>query len=88
MKMKTGVIVYILGGDGAYDGYEVKEAVKKLNIKADRVEIVSSRLGHFDVMDAWWMLTAKAMHRIVCMLAEICNDSNLKLTGRNLRLCG
>jgi hypothetical protein len=88
MKMKTGVIVYIVGEEGPYDDFDMKEATKKLNINADRVEIVSSRSGHFDVMDAWWMLTAKGMHRIVCTLAEICKNSDLKLTGRELRLCG
>ena len=86
--MKTGVILYIVGGEDPYDELDMQEAVRRLEINADRVEVVSSRSGHFDVMDAWWVLTTKGMNRIVCMLAEICNSSNLRLTGRELRLCG
>jgi hypothetical protein len=86
--MKTGVIVYIVGGEGPYDDFDIKEAVRILNINADRVEVVFSRSSNFDVMDAWWSLTAKGMKLIVCMLAEVVNSSQLKLTGQELRLCG
>ena len=86
--MKTGVIVYIVGGEGSYDDFDMKEAVRRLNINADRVEVIFSRSSHFDVMDAWWSLTAKGMKLIICMFAEVVNFSELRLTGRELRLCG
>ena len=86
--MKTGVIVYVVGGEGLYDNLEMEVAVRRLDLKADRVEIVSANSSHFDVMDAWWLLMAKGMKRVVCMLAEVVNSSELKLTGRELRLCG
>ena len=86
--MKTGVILYIVGGEGPYDDMDMEEVVKRLDLKADRVEIVSANSNHFDVMDAWWLLMAKGMKRVVCMLAEVVNRSELKLTGRELRLCG
>ena len=86
--MKTGAIVYVVGGEDLYDDLDMEVAVKGLHIQADRVEVVSARSSHFDVMDAWWMLTAKGMKSIVCMLAEIVNRSELRLTGRELRLCG
>ncbi len=86
--MKTGVIVYIVGGEGSYDDFDMKEAVRRLNINADRLEVVFSRSSNFDVMDAWWSLTAKGMKLIICMFAEVVNRSRLKLTGRELRLCG
>lgn len=86
--MKTGVILYIVGGEGPYDDFDTEEAVRSLPIRADRVETVSSITGHFDVMDAWWLLMAKGMNLIVCMLAEVTNNSELRLTGRELRLCG
>ena len=73
---------------GPYDDLDMEEAVRKLDIKADGVETVFGRSPHFDVMDAWWRLTAKGMKKIVCMLAEATNDSELRLTGRELRLCG
>ena len=86
--MKTGVIVYIVGGEGSYDDFDMKEAIRRLNINADRVEVVFSRSSHFDIMHAWWMLTEKGMKLIVCMVAEVVNRSQLTLTGQELRLCG
>ena len=85
--MKTGAIVYITGGNDQ-DNFDVDEAVRKLELKADRVEVVLSRSSHFDIMDAWWLLTTKGMNRIVCLLATIKDQSELVLTGRELRLCG
>lgn len=86
--MKTGVIVYIVGGESSYDDFDMKEAVRRLNINADRLEVVFSRSSNFDVMDAWWLLTAKGMKLIICMFAEVVNLSELRLTGREFRLCG
>lgn len=86
--MKIGVIVYIVCGEGPYDDFDMKEAVRRLHINAERVEVVFSRSSNFDVMDAWWLLTAKGMKLIVCMIAEIANRSEFKLTDRELRLCG
>ena len=86
--MKTGVILYIVGGEDPYDGLDLEQAVNGLNLEADRVEAVYSRSSNFDVMDAWWSLTAKGMKQIVCKTAEIANGSRLRLTGRELRLCG
>jgi len=39
-------------------------------------------------MDAWWLLTAKGMNRIICMIAEVSDRSEFRLTGQELRLCG
>jgi len=87
--MKTGAIVYVVGGESIIDeGFDMIREVRSLPIKADRVEVVSPIAGHFDVMDAWWMLIEKGMKRVVCMLAEIVNGSEIRLTGRELRLCG
>ncbi len=86
--MKTGVIVYVVGSENRLEGSDLTEAVKRLNIDAERVEIVSSSSGHFDVMDAWWALTTKGMSRIVCLIAEVSRNARLRLTGRELRLCG
>ena len=86
--MKTGVIVYLVGNRSLDDTVDFEEAKKRLKIKADRVEIVSSIDGNYDVMDAWWLLTAKGMKRIICMIAEVIDRSELRLTGHKLRLCG
>jgi len=86
--MKTGVIVYLVGRKSLDDTIDFEEAKKRLKITADRVEVVSSVDGNYDVMDAWWLLTAKGMKRIICMIAEVINRSEFRLTGRELRLCG
>jgi len=86
--MKTGVIVYIVGKKSLDDEIDFEEAKKRLKIKADRIEVVSSIGGNHDVMDAWWLLTAKGMKRIICMIAEVINRSEFRLTGQELRLCG
>ena len=35
--MKKGVIIYIVGEEGPYDDIDMGEAVKALDLKADRV---------------------------------------------------
>jgi len=85
--MKTGAIVYVVGKENLSKDFDIALALKNLEIDADRVELVSSGSGHFDIMDAWWSPTAKGMKRIVCMIAEIVNGSDLRLTGREIQLC-
>ena len=85
--MKTGAIVYVVGKENLSEDFDMEVALKNLEINADRVELVSPRSGHFDIMDAWWSLTAKGMKRIVCMIAKIVNGSDLRLTGREIQLC-
>jgi len=87
--MKTGVIVYVLGkGNRGLDEPSSWELSGNLDINADKIEIVISGEEKFDVMDAWWKLVAKGMDRIICALAEVTDDSRLRLTGRELRLYG
>jgi len=86
--MKTGVIVCVVGMERLDGTFDERGGVKKLGIKADRVKVVFSGEDHFDIMDAWWLLSVKGMQSVVCMIGEIVNRSNLKLTGRELRLCG
>ncbi len=85
--MKIGAIVYVVGKENLSKDFDMEVALKNLEINADRVELVSPGSGHFDIMDAWWSLTAKGMKRIVCMIAEIINGSDLRLTGREIQLC-
>ena len=52
------------------------------------MEIITSGTGHYDVLDAWWALSAKGMAHIECRLAVFGEDEHLKETGRTIRLCG
>lgn len=86
--MKTGAIVYVVGKENVSNDFNITAAVRNLEINAERVELVSPGSGHFDIMDAWWSLTAKGMKHIVCLIAEVVNGTELKLTGRKIQLCG
>ncbi len=86
--MKKGVIVYITGEEPENLTNPPRKMLDKLNIPADRIEFVSCRSGHFDIHDAAWELTVSGMQQIVCMTAEFTDKADLRLTGREMRLCG
>jgi hypothetical protein len=85
--MKTGIIVYVTGDDSKMDPAQQTAVLKRIT-SASRVELISKNFGHKDIADAWWSLTAKGMHRIICMAAEYSGAGGISLTGRELRLCG
>ena len=87
--MKTGAIIYV-AGEEPKEGLKQKPEKLVLNsgVQADRFEIITRVSGHFDIHDAWWSLIASGMQRILCMMAEIGDDGELRLTGRQMRLCG
>jgi hypothetical protein len=86
--MKCGVIIYA-AGEAPLSWTENKEQVAKRTIGGvESVEIITTRTGHFDVMDAWWSLTVRGMDYVECRMAEFTENGDLKETGRVLRLCG
>jgi hypothetical protein len=85
--MKTGIIVYVTGDDAQMDVDQQARLVKE-SMHASGVEIVSKHHGHHDISDAWWSLTAKGMHRIICLIAEYSVAGILKFTDRQIRLFG
>ena len=86
--MKTGMIVYVVGKAPVGEDIDFGAEVKKVHRGADRIEIVSSDTGHFDVADAWSSLTAKGMQSIFCIVGEMNAAGGLRLQERILRLCG
>jgi len=87
--MKTGVIIYVLEkNEQKFTEDNLWKLSNNLNLKADKIEVVMSGDNKFDIMDAWWKLTTKGMNKIVCVLTEMTNDTQLQLTGKELRLCG
>jgi len=86
--MKTGIIVYVVGCENAGKDFDEKNAIKGLEIKAESIKLVFSGDTCFDVMDAWWNLTREGMSRVVCMIGESVGSSVIRLTGRELQLCG
>jgi len=86
--VKRGMIIYAAGEAPASWTENKERLVKRSVVEAEAVEIITSRTGHYDVMDAWWSLHAKGMAHIECKLAMFAEDGELNDTGRILRLCG
>ncbi|MDH3356380.1 MAG: hypothetical protein OEM06_02875 [Desulfobacteraceae bacterium] len=86
--MKTGLIVYVVGTEPVdWDANSEMRAIK-LSSRADLIEIITVKSGHFDILDAWWSLLTRGMKRIVCIIGEFTPSGNLTLKGRKLCLCG
>jgi hypothetical protein len=86
--MKRGVIIYTAGEAPASWTEDKEKLVKASVVGAEAVEIITTRTGHFDVLDAWWALNSKGMDYIECKLAMFTENGDLNDTGRILRLCG
>ena len=67
---------------------EDEAGIKKLEPKADRIEIITSQTGHMDVQDAWRDLLLKGMAHIRCKIAVFNETGDIKFTGKEFRLCG
>jgi hypothetical protein len=86
--MKSGVIIYVAGSaplDWTED-YEVH--IRSSESEADLVEIITTKTGHFDVLDAWRDLLSKGMSLVTCKMAVFSESGEIEFTGRELRLCG
>ncbi len=86
--MKTGLIVYVVGKEPPNWDSDSERMTIKQDTKADLVEIITTQTGHFDVLDAWWVLLTKGMKRIACIRGEFSQTANITLRSRELRLCG
>ena len=86
--MKSGVIVYAAGE--APKNWTEKDETRITfdQFKADAIEIITSRTGHFDVLDAWWYLLTRGTAHIVCKMAKFNDSGELVLTGREFRVYG
>ncbi len=86
--MRTGAILYVVGENPVGEATDFGSAVKRMEPGIERVEVVGKDVGHFDIADAWWALTAKGMHRIVCLIGESNAAGAFKIHDKMLRLCG
>lgn len=86
--MKRGLIIYAAGEAPTSWTEEKEKFVKGSIVGAQAVEIITTRTGHFDVLDAWWSLNSKGMDYIECKLAMFTEEGELNDMGRTLRLSG
>jgi hypothetical protein len=82
--MKTGIIFYITGE---------KDPEQEINQNSVKNALPSADLYRFadneeEIVNYWWELTAKGMHRILCQIAQLERDNNIRITQKSLRLSG
>ena len=68
--MKSGLIVYLVGGAELPEGFDLASRCKEIGFPADRVELVGSRQGFFEVDDAWHHLFIKGYGDIKLLVAQ------------------
>ena len=68
--MKRGLIVYLTGGAELPDGFDLLSRVREMGFSADRVELVGSRQGFYEVSDAWHHLFIKGFGDIKLLVAQ------------------
>ena len=86
--MKTGAILYVMGQTEIDEEIDTSAVIKNLGIEADKVAIVSATSGYEDIQDAWWMLLARGMKRVLCFSVATQDGATFRLAGQPLRLCG
>ena len=86
--MKSGVIIYVAGRAPEYWTEDYEAFIKRSMTDADLVEIITTKTGHYDVLDAWWDLLSKGMSLVTCKMAAFSKSGEIEFTGKELRLCG
>jgi hypothetical protein len=86
--MKSGLIIYVAGNAPDSWTEENEVSIKNTESKADLIEIITTKTGHFDIIDAWRELTTRGMSTITCKLACFNDAGSIEMTNKTLRLCG
>jgi len=68
--MKSGLIVYLVGGGELPEDFDLGSHCKEMGFPADRVELVSSRQGFPEVEDAWHYLFTRGYGHIKLLVAQ------------------
>lgn len=85
--MKSGLIVYLVGGAELPEGFDLTSNCRKLGFSADRVELVSTLQGFFNVEDAWHHLFTKGYGNIQLLVVSA-YETRLRPIHPPLRLNG
>jgi hypothetical protein len=68
--MRSGLIVYLVGEGELPESFDLASCCKEIGFPADRVELVGSRQGFFEVNDAWHYLFTKGYGDIKLLVAQ------------------
>jgi hypothetical protein len=85
--MRSGLIVYLVGDAELPEGLDLAGLCKEMGFSADRVELVGSRQGFFEVNDAWHYLFTKGYGDIKLLVAQR-EQEHLQALRPLLRLSG
>jgi hypothetical protein len=88
MVMKSGVIIYVAGNAPENWTEEKETPIKKSESEADLIEIITTKTGHLEIIDAWREFIARGMEKVTCKMAVFGKSGNIEFTGNQLRLCG
>jgi hypothetical protein len=83
--MRSGLIVYLVGGTELPEDFDLASHCREMGFSADRVELVGSPEGFFNVEDAWHHLFTKGYGNIQLLVAQA-NDMCLRPIHPPLRL--
>jgi hypothetical protein len=68
--MKSGLIVYLVGGAELPEDFDLAGCCKRIGFPADRMELVGSKQGFFEVEDAWHHLFTKGYGDVKLLVAQ------------------
>ena len=68
--MKSGLIVYLTGGAELPEDFDLVSRCREMGFTADRVELVGSGQGFYEVNDAWHHLFTKGYGDIKLLVAR------------------
>ena len=86
--MKSGLIIYVAGNAPESWTEDNEVPIKNAESKADLIEIITTKTGHFEIIDAWRELITRGMSSVTCKLACFNDSGNVEMTSKTLRLCG
>jgi hypothetical protein len=68
--MKSGLIVYLVGGAELPEGFDLARHCQEIGFPADKVELAGSTQGFFTVEDAWHHLFTRGYGNIRLLVAQ------------------
>ncbi len=68
--MRSGLIVYLVGEGELPEGFDLASCCKEIGFPADRVALVGSRQGFFEVDEAWHYLFTQGYGDIKLLVAQ------------------
>ncbi|MDD3581989.1 MAG: hypothetical protein PHW74_13330 [Desulfobacca sp.] len=86
--MKRGVIIYIADSDNLAEDFDFPKALANLDYQGDRMGVVSSKEGYFDVHEAFYSMIINGCGRVSLIVAQAETGNRLKRLTPPVHLLG